>query len=403
MTIPKTDADSKVKREKDKPSRPALRAMGCRRLLLAACLGLSLICIAPFVLTSPELHRHIDHNIMPPVITPAPASKESEMIAFTCKESGVFHRNRLYIVNSDGSHLRLIGDHPLKRYMNISWSPDGVWILALVENHAFSLWIHPKYEIYRLRFDGLDSRRLTYNYYDETALQWSDDGRSISFVSNNSIHRISVSGDEISRVDHPSVGLPESRGSRIWARSSDNQMFAFSKIFQIFYSTNPDGSDLQELIRMNYTVEGVKWAPNNEQILYYGTSEKLVVYNVKTKEEDLSLNMGLTHRARWSPDGKWIAIVGRTETEDARRGIYLYLLEVATGDVRKVTEDDIAIFSSISWSPDSEWIAFSDNVSSFETEDKYIGRLFKIKRDGRALQQLADMDCWITGLSWSPK
>ena len=399
MTISKQDADNKVKREKGKPSRPALRAMGCRRLFAAACLALGLVCVVPLVLTSPELQWHINHNIRrPPIITPAPASKTSEMIAFTCHKYDDYRRKSLYTVYSDGSHLRRVRQHPFRSYGHISWSPDGIWIAMVVENLDYNLWRGSKYEIYQVRFDGLDSKRLTYNDYRESFPVWSDDGSSLLFLSSESIHQISVNGHEISRSDNPHIS------EYIWSHpfdwSSDKQHYAFAYYYLLSYGMNPDGSDLQWKT-MKPGVDGLEWAPNNEQILYYHSFDKLVIYNVKTEVEDFSLDVDRVWNARWSPDGNWIAIVG--QIGDHRNRLYLYLLDIHTGDIQTVSLDDIRIRRSISWSPDSEWIAFSDYEYSFGDEDKYIGRMYKVKRDGTALRQLIELDCRISEISWSPK
>ena len=402
MKHSKPDADNKVKRENNRQGRSTSRAHHCRRLFAVACVALGLICSVPVVLTSPELQWHINHNIRrPPVITPAPASKTSEMIAFTCGKYRDVRRKSLYTVYADGSHLRRVRHHPFRSYGHISWSLDGIWIAVVVENRDYNLWRGSKYEIYRVRFDGLDSLRLTYNDSRESFPVWSDDGSSISFVSEKSIHQISVNGQEIGRSDNPHIS------GFFWSRpfdwSSDRQHYAFSYNHFLSYGRNHDESDLQSE-RMKSWVDGLEWAPNNEQILYYESDEGLFVYNVKTKAEDFAVNMGVTSDARWSPNGKWIAILG--QGEDVESGIYLYLVDIHTGDIQTVTKNGMKIRRHgglISWSPDSEWIAFANFDYSFGDENKYIGRLFKIRRDGTDLQQLRELDCRITELSWSPK
>ena len=404
MTISKQFFDDRGKRENNKPSRPVSRAYHCRRLFAVACIALGLICGVPTILNLPEVHWNYDNNIKPPIITPAPADKASDMIAFICAKDGEYPRNRLYTIYPDGSRLRPIAQHPYKRYSGIKWSPDGIWIAMKVERTGQNLWVYNAKEIYRVRFDGLDFRRLTYNNYAEFFPKWSDDGGSISFVSKGSIHKISVNGHEISRFDIPH----KARGfwGRLFAWSSDNRRYAFDRSRNLYHGTNPDWSDVRVLKEAenqswSYRIQGLEWAPNNEQILYHYSDEALFVYNVKTKAEDFSVNMDLTFNARWSPDGNWIAIVGRAENVES--GIYLYLLDVQAGDFQKVTIDNIRIRRSISWSPDSEWIAFSDSEYSLGDENKYIGWLFKIRRDGTDLQQLVEIDCSITGVSWSPK
>ena len=396
----KSDFGDKFKRVQKKTSYPASRAYGCRRLFLAGCLTLASICAVPVVLTSPELHWHIDNYIQPPVITPAAASSESDMIAFICRKYDEYPRNRLFILNPDTGGLRQVFKNHSRRYRDISWSPDGAWLLMSAENMAFYgyFWRYSNSEIYRVRFDELESRRLTYNQNDYYFPHWSDDGSSISFYSHKSIHQISVNGNEVSQTDNAHISALFS--PTLFAWSSDNQMFAYSPHSFVAFGTNPDGRDWKELEKMEHSVDGIEWSPTNEEILYY-SSDKLVVFNVKTNAERTSVNMGVIFGARWSPDGNWIAIMGRAENVDS--GIYLYLLDVQTSDIQSLTNGDIGTSGSISWSPDSEWIAFSDFEWSFRYEDRIIGRLYSIKREGTGLQQLADMDCRIDEISWSPR
>ena len=112
---------------------------------------------------------------------------------------------------------------------------------------------------------------------------------------------------------------------------------------------------------------------------------------------------------RWAPNGRWIAIISEEDVhgengESTKIGDgestgfisvqdNLYVLDIHRGRVEEVIND---IYSTgVSWSPDSEWIAF---VSKFHD-----GQLFKIKRDGTAMQQLTDLDCRVSEISWSPK
>jgi dipeptidyl aminopeptidase/acylaminoacyl peptidase len=54
----------------------------------------------------------------------------------------------------------------------------------------------------------------------------------------------------------------------------------------------------------------------------------------------------------WSPDGRWIAMLGSDDEADARCG--LYLLEVASGDLRRIGNDDIEFGpeGELQWSAD---------------------------------------------------
>ena len=378
------------------------RAIGCRRLFLMACIALGLICSLPFVLTSPELQWHIDHNIKQPVITPAPAIKESDLIAFTCEQNGGNLPAGVYVIPPDGSHWRQIRARPHERYEYLSWSPDGIWV-AVVARSTSLLAVLPdeKYEIFRVRFDGLDSRRLTYNHLQEFDPRWSNDGRSVSFIRRGAIHKVSDNGQEISRVYNSKIkSYPWERRMFDWS-SDDRRLVIIGTYGSVLFSTNPDVSDLRVLTRAETRPDAVAWAANDEQILYYSDDMRsdfktLTVFNVTTRTEDISLKMDLIRDARWSPDSNWIAIKGRALDEN--EGEHIYLLDIHTGVMKYVTAISTGDIGVISWSPDSEWIAFSTYPRGGEDS-----RIFKIKRDGTALHQLTRIDCDITEISWSPK
>ena len=377
------------------------RVASCRRLFVMACIALGLVCGLPFFLTSPEIQWHIDHNIRPPIITPVPASKESDLIAFICRWYGRNQPGAVYVIHPNGSHLRQIRARPHQSYAHLSWSPDGNWVTVVASNHSFGHLPNENHEIYRIRFDGLDSRRLTYNRLREFAPHWSNDGRSISFITRGAIHTISDGGHEISRSYNSYIKTYSwDRHLFDWS-SDDHRLVVVGTHGHILHSTNRDGSDLQVLTRAEKRPDVVAWAANDERIFYYNYYTRfdfktLIVFNVRTRTEDISLQMDRIRDAKWSPNSQWIAIKGRTL--DEKEGEHIYLLDVDTGVIDHVTRLETGDIGTISWSPDSEWIAFSTYPQSGGES-----RVFKIKWDGTALQQLAELDCRITELSWSPK
>lgn len=72
---------------------------------------------------------------------------------------------------------------------------------------------------------------------------------------------------------------------------------------------------------------------------------------------------GFYEDLHWSPDGAWISFKDNSRS--------LYVLEVATGAVRKVSSDPIyGPLDALrhSWSPDSRWIAYTRNTSTYFQE-----------------------------------
>ena len=303
----------------------------------------------------------------------------------------------------NGSHLNQIRARPYESYRYLNWSPDGTWLAFVATNHYLTMLPEEKYEIYRVRFDGLDSRRLTYNRIIEVAPIWSHDGQSIIFFNDHTIHFISADGDEISRTHNNSVSHFRSspRGRRRIDWSSDGtRIIAKGYYDAILYGRNPNGSDMQVLTKAGMNTTALAWASNDEQILYYSNDvsfdfSKLVVFDIKDNVEQISLKMDLVVHALWSPDSRWIAIRGRAL--GLKEGVHIYLLNVETGDIQHKTTMSTGDFGSISWSPDSKWIAYTTNPRSGGNS-----RIFKMERDSASTQQLIEIDCRITEISWSP-
>lgn len=351
------------------------------------------------------MHWLIDHSIGHFNITPEPASRASDIIAFVCEDIGESRDDAIYTIRPDGSDLSQILTQPRQAYSRISWSPNGIWLLMVVSYLNMPVDSDDKDEIFRVRFDGLAPKRLTYNRVNDRTPHWSSDGNSIWFFrygSYGAIHNISLDGNEISQSYNRFI----KRGDSIRAQvdlSPVGQNFIASDFYDgILYGTRLNGTDWRVLTNAGKRVETVAWAPNNKQIMYftlglYYDRQKLAIFNVKEQVEEFSIEMEWVWDAKWSPDSQWIALDGQALEDEDRE--YLFLLEVASGHIRNVvTMTDRYQIGGLSWSPDSEWIAYSASARSGGNS-----QLFKTKRDGTGLQQLANMDCWITEVSWSPK
>lgn len=281
---------------------------------------------------------------------------------------------------------------------------------ALKDNGHWSWsrhWGYESYhsEVYTIRFDGSVLKRLTYNRYDENRPQWSNDGESILFDSGG-LHSVSMDGGGIKRINQLS------RGS--YSRSHNGLPLSINHNSTgdpaLDYSLHQDSSGLKLLVIPEAPIafyNELQWLPNDEAFFYVDEYKGVQVYNTKTllRMDTPSLGRG---PASWSPNGKWLAIIGisgkyaghggwiRISDEvstDNRSRRYLYLLDMDTGQLKAFIH--YIKYVPITWSPDSEWIAF---VSSSND-----GQLFKIKRDGTGLQQLTDLECSISEISWSPK
>jgi len=147
----------------------------------------------------------------------------------------------IYIIRVDGSEERRLTDTPgLDGFP--SWSPDGKRI-AFASDRESDNW-----DLYTMRADGSQQRRLTdTRYHDESVPAWSPDGEKIAFAheANGDLYVMNSDGSGRTRLtdlpsyDHwPPTWSPDS--TRIAFTSEDAKGSAI-------YVMNSDGSGLTKL------------------------------------------------------------------------------------------------------------------------------------------------------------
>ncbi|MDE2819046.1 MAG: hypothetical protein OXI40_04875 [Chloroflexota bacterium] len=367
---------------------------GCGKIILLSCAVLLLLIAIPFLIVfvsgfyyAPAVQRFID-GIEHYTHIPVSAERQSDLIAFACDSrrrvyaiGANLYGTDLYTVKPDGSRLQLIKNAYAKLYSQLNWSPDGNWIALEAKDYGYWDWDNFWYyetrtsEIYVIRFDGLVSRRLTYNRDDEKHPRWSSDGQSIFFTYG---HRASVRTHQVS-----------ADGGEIKPINQDDQYS---------YRLSSQGH--------LHKIEPLKQPNKGHSIIHWDGNEGIHVFDTKSLLRKSS-RLWNERLVEWSPNGKWLAIISAYDghsadgewirvSEDENNSYtyhrHLYLKDADTGRLERFVHDIHSY--SVAWSPDSEWLAFASNT------DK--GQLFKIRRDGRGLQQLADLDCRIEELSWSP-
>ena len=369
----------RAKRKKKRSARP--RGRGCLRLLVLFCVFLTTTCllcsIAQHVFYAPYAQRGM-YKLQRHMRTSTPEPKDSDYIAFDCGK-------HTYTVKPDGSALRQIHEGYAR---DLVWSPDGAWLAMTASN--LGAWRGT--ELFNVRFDGSDARRLTFNYERESALRWSRDGESLDFLSGKlSMYRVSAKGEALQRTGELD------RFAYLYRRiawSPDGRYF--TRLLQAHPSKSVSTLLITAQAEKDQTwehsvpgwVQGIHWAPDSKRIAL--GAKELHIYNVETRSLDHLIELGVS-RISWSPNGRWIAFTSQMGRSSEYR---LHIMETETGKIGKIIEG--AKFRT-SWSPDSEWIALK------LVQAGYYHQLFKIRRDGGDLQQLTDLDCRVDDFSWSPR
>ena len=123
------------------------------------------------------------------------------------------------------------------------------------------------------------------------------------------------------------------------------------------YMCYPDGWDMRQLTSDGRAAVGPRWAPNGKDLYYTGfLHEKQLVYrlNVETgARECLGLFKNGASGAAVSPDGRSAAIILSYQGNPE-----LYVMDLASRTLKRMTTTTAAAESSPCWSPDGRKIAY---------------------------------------------
>jgi dipeptidyl aminopeptidase/acylaminoacyl peptidase len=283
-------------------------------------------------------------------------------------------------------------------------SPDGQWLLYVMSTPD---WKEAKSQsdlyVVSIKQGVSSTRQMTFTKEkNETSPRWSRDGRAFFFLSNreapenaqnrNQLYVMRHDGGEAQRLSDAREGV------RDYQISKDGKW--------LVYRSGKDGEE--QLYRM--PVEGIESAvaeqltthatgigtwqfdPTTTRI-YFLTPDALDRDEKERREKKFTVNirnMETPSASLWtldlegkatkklsdgsqyaatqftiSDDGKWIGFRGQSLNRYQRNitaeTLYadLYLLEVATGNIERLTNNFEVSESGLSFSPDSQWVAYS--------------------------------------------
>lgn len=193
------------------------------------------------------------------------------------------------------------------RFEGLTLSPDGKKIAFLVRGEVFAASAK----------EGGDAARITHTAALESQPAWSQDSRSLVYVSGRN-----------GRSHLFLYDVAEEREQQLTSGDQDESHPVFS----------PDG----------------------KQLAFQRDRSQIVVLDLATRKEKVVARavlpmrppFGATRAIAWSPDSQWIAFIGIGE----RIFRNAYVVNVAEGEPRPVTFLANAFSNSISWSADGSFI-----------------------------------------------
>jgi Tol biopolymer transport system component len=265
---------------------------------------------------------------------------------------------------------------------NSNWSVHGEWIVFSCAPRGGS-----RSRLYLVRPDGSELTRLTTDEIVAVSPSWSPDGDEIVFeVVPYRLFRLRRGFDKLVPLN-----ISKDRHGRFPTWSPDGQRIAFISLQpdggNMLMLMNMDGS-VQSLVVGNVTEDPISWSPDGQWIAYTrGNAAAARVSKIKIdgSEEHNITDFYFTDPA-WSPDGNLIAFRNLSDGN-------IYVAQEDGSEITRLTDLPTAAYNP-AWSPDGQWIVFG---SGFEHADL---QLFKIRTDGRELQQIVDMNCKAVYPDW---
>lgn len=231
-----------------------------------------------------------------------------------------------------------------------TWAPGGGWFVFASDRDATGTGSQS--QLYMMRPDGGEARKITDAKEGVGDFAFSPDGQWLVFRAGKSdeqqLYRMPVSGIPGAEAEQLTKGMS---GIRNWEWSPDSRALYFVRDDTVFTDdkTRRDKRFTVD-IKNDVTPLASLWALD-----LGGMAERKLASSPSYSVSGFDI----------SPDGKWIGFSG-SSSERYKRNVTeermysdLYLLEVATGHIERLTENDEVGEGGGSFSPDSRWIAFS--------------------------------------------
>ncbi len=263
------------------------------------------------------------------------------------------------------------------------WSHDGNYIAFLSDRDAVTAAPAggagrgggaaaggARNQIFVMRLDGGEAKRITDAREGVSTFSFSKDGNSLVYASGRAgeeqLYAITTADLWIGDVPKPMQWTRHATGIGAWQWSPDGKRI---------YFVTPDSIDRDDRARTDkqFTVK-----PRNPD----ASVSSLWAFDVDTRQErrltsDPSYSVG---DVTISPDGKWVGYHGLSANR-YERGILeqsdyadLYLLNVSTGTIERLTKNTDIAEGPVSFSPNSKLIAFSasDDFKYMHNERIYV-------------------------------
>jgi TolB protein len=290
-------------------------------------------------------------------------------------------KRAIFVVDAQGNSRRRITRPWVGDVEAVEWSPAG----RRIAYAGFDADVQGGDRLFVVNADGTGWRRPLTDGGDDWTLAWSPDGSALAFDRNydgpNWIYVVRADGRRerrVSRVDeyHPAWS-PEGRIAYVTTRG--------------VWVMDPDGRRKQLLARARIRIDGyptrspVAWSPDGRRVAFT-TGTALWVMSADGSGRRRVSAAGPSAGPVWSPDSTYIALTYGGE---------IFVAEVATGDIRNLTDNNPIGDEWPTWSPDGKAIAFVSNRDG-------VSEIYVMSAGGGSARNISHTAGADSSPTWSP-
>jgi dipeptidyl aminopeptidase/acylaminoacyl peptidase len=318
----------------------------------------------------------LEHYLQWEEVQSPQASPDGEQIVYTRRfMDGVNDewRSELWIMRSDGTRNRFLVEGSSPR-----WSPDGTRIAYLASGEPRGTQVFVRW----MDDEGATSQ-VTRVEHSPSNIEWSPDGRSISFQA-----LVADRPDPAWEIDLPR--RPEGADWADDAHIEERLHFRRDRVgflprgHQHVFVVSADGGTPRQLTRGDWDHTSPRWTADGERLVFESLRVEGAEYewrhseiydvHVSTREiRRLTDRRGPDGSPAPSPDGRHIAFVGHEWTDDTFFERKLYVMGSDGSGMRELAEGLDRSPTGLIWAPDGSGIYF--NVNDRGTRNLYFAPL----------------------------